>query len=436
MKPGKDIKDVLPPYLVALNLTRRCNLGCQHCYLDAGTRLDGEDGELTTIEVKSLIDDIAGLAPECMIVMTGGEPLLRPDIEELVAHAAKRKLMVVLGSNGVLLNAKRIKRLQKAGLAGAGISIDSLDPEFHDHFRGCPGAWAKTMASLDACREEGMPFQIHYSVTDDNACELDQMIAFAKSAGALALNIFFLVCTGRGEKVTNISMETYEDVLGKITARSRTEKDLMIRAKCAPHFKRMALELDPDWPITLAQGYDAGGCLAGTRYCRVTPEGAVTACPYMETEVGSVRLSSFSDIWQHNEQFEKLRQPKLEGRCGDCEYASVCGGCRARPLARDGNLMGEDFLCGYQPGGGAVIEVLATDGQDVVWSRSAQKRLSCVPPFVRRMVRRSVEDFVREQGRTSVEVGDMAKAAEKRFGKGGMLEKFANVIKRPGVPGD
>ena len=425
-----------PPYLVALNLTRRCNLRCEHCYLDAGTRLEGGRDELSSDEVKRVIDQIADLSDGCMVVMTGGEPLLRPDIEELVEHAAGRGLMVVLGTNGVGLTRERIARLQAAGLAGAGISVDSLEPGFHDDFRGCPGAWRKTMAALDACRDAGLVFQLHFSVTDDNAHEFEAMIEFAKSAGALALNVFFLVCTGRGEKVTNISAETYEDVLRRVTQAAHDETELMIRAKCAPHFKRMALELDPNWPITLAQGYEAGGCLAGTRYCRVTPEGGVTACPYMEAEVGSVRGTEFADIWNHAEQFQALREPKLEGRCGTCEYTKMCGGCRARPFARDGNLMGEDFLCGYTPGQGAVIEPLGDTGGALNWSAAAETRLARVPPFVRRMVRRGVEDYVREQGRDTIEPDDMAAAAKRRFGEGGLQAKFGAGFKRPELPRD
>ena len=425
--------EVAPPYLVALNLTRRCNLRCDHCYLDAGTRLDGGDEELSTDEVKSVIDQIAALSSECMVVMTGGEPLLRPDIEELVAHAADHGLMVVLGTNGVLLTPERIERLQAAGLAGAGISVDSLEPGFHDDFRGCLGSWEKTMAALDACRDAGLVFQIHYSVTDDNAHEFEPMVEFAKSAGALALNVFFLVCTGRGEKVTNISAQTYDDVLRRVTHAAHDEDQIMIRAKCAPHFKRMALELDPNWPITLAQGYEAGGCLAGTRYCRVTPEGGVTACPYMESDVGSVRETGFADIWQNAEQFKALRTPKLEGRCGDCEYSKMCGGCRARPFARYDNLMGEDFLCNYEPGQGAVIEPLGDSGPTLTWSPEAETRLSRVPPFVRRMVRRGVESYVQEQGRDIITPEDMSAVAKKRFGEGGMPAKMRAGFRRPGA---
>lgn len=408
-----------PPFLVALNLTRRCNLRCAHCYLDAGVRRDGEASELSTVEVTALIDEIADLSDETMLVFTGGEPTLRKDLEQLIAHATGRGLMAVIGSNGTLLDDARVARLQAAGLRGAGISVDSLDPAYHDGFRGKPGCWAEAMAAIDACRRADLMFQVHFSVTDDNAGELEDMVDFARSAGALALNVFFLVCTGRGESVTNISRRTYEATLRRVTEIAHSEERLMVRAKCAPHFKRMALELDPSWPITLAHGYDAGGCLAGTRYCRVTPEGAITACPYMEEEVGSLRRQSFPEIWRTAPQLQALRAPKLEGRCGACEYAKMCGGCRARPLARDGNLMGEDFLCGYQPGGGAVIEPLLVDDAALAWSAEAEAWLNRMPAFVRRFVRRQAEARVRDAGGNEVTTEIMAAMAREKFGDRG-----------------
>lgn len=408
------------PYIVALNLTKRCNLNCAHCYLDADILKQGDAGELSSDEVQQILNDIAALSPGCMVVLTGGEPLVRPDIEQLAAHAAGLGLMVVIGSNGVLLNAKRAARLKAAGVMGVGISLDSLDPDYHDEFRGRKGAWGKTMAAIDACRAEKLPYQIHFSVTDDNAHELDDMIGFARNAEAMALNLFFLVCTGRGEKVSNISAETYEKALRQITLRARDEHELIIRAKCAPHFKRMAIELDPDWAITTAQGYDAGGCLAGSRYFRITPEGDVTACPYMEQSAGSLRERSLADIWENAEIFQQMRAPKLEGRCGECEYGKLCGGCRARPLAKDGNLMGEDFLCGYQPRGGAVIEPLQEAGHDIVWTEDAQSRLEHIPAFVRRMVRLRADSHVRETGTNRVTADVLTSLANKRFGKADM----------------
>ena len=408
------------PYLVALNLTQRCNLSCAHCYLDARVMREGATDELSTEELKRTLDQIAQVGPEAMVVLTGGEPLLRPDIEDLASHAARLGLMVVVGSNGILLNADRLARLQDAGVAGIGLSIDSLDPAFHDAFRGRSGAWVKTMAAMDACRAAGMPFQIHFSATEENAHEVDDMVAFARDAGALALNVFFMVCTGRGEKYSGISAEKYEQVLTRVTRAARAEKNLMVRAKCAPHFKRIALALDPEWPITAAHGYDAGSCIAGTHYARITPNGGVTACPYIEEEVGNLRQHSFSDLWRDAPQFAALRAPKLEGRCGACEFQKLCGGCRARPLARGEGLMGEDFLCAYQPKGGAVIEPMGQGSTaTLAWAPEAEAHLARVPGFVRRMVRRRAEDHVRAQGRDRVTRADLEHLARARFGDTG-----------------
>lgn len=422
------------PYLVALNLTRRCNLGCAHCYLDAGMREGVGSDELSTDEVKAIIDDIADMSDECMIVLTGGEPLLRRDITELAAHGSSRGLMVVVGTNGLMLTEKRVAALQEAGVAGVGISLDSLDPDFHDNFRGAPGAWAKVMAGIDACRKAGLGFQLHFSVMEENAHEFADMVEFARASGAIVLNVFFLVCTGRGEKITNITVETYERVLREVTAVAHSEDRLMVRAKCAPHFKRMARELDPDWAITSAQGYEAGGCLAGTRYCRVTPEGGITPCPYIEEEAGSIRETEFAEIWRDAPVFKALRAPVLEGRCGACEYQKLCGGCRARPLARDGNIMGEDFLCGYEPQGGSVIKTGLAAGSDVSWTDDAEVRLARVPSFVRRMVRSRAEAYVEEQGRDVVTADDLALLARRRFGDGGPLAGMRKPPSGGGCP--
>ncbi len=407
------------PFLVALNLTKRCNLACAHCYLDAATLKHGTSNELSTSEVKAVLDDIASLSDECMVVLTGGEPLVRRDIEELAAYAGSLGLMVVVGSNGILLDDKRIESLKVAGVAGIGISLDSLVPEKHDMFRGRTGAWSKTMAAIDACRKSGMAYQLHFSVTNDTAGEIEDMIDFAREAGAMVLNVFFLVCTGRGEKYTDISPENYDKVLRRVVQAAHNEKRLMVRAKCAPHFKRMAMELDPTWPITAAHGYEAGGCLAATRYARVTPEGEVTACPFIETSVGSVRNEGFAHLWREAPMFNEMRKPTLEGRCGACEYSKLCGGCRARPLARDGNLMGEDYLCLYEPQGGAVIEPMPAHKATLEWTDEAIERIGRVPGFIRRLARSRAEDYVREQGRTVVTAQDLSTLAKRRFGDAG-----------------
>ncbi|MBI4273939.1 MAG: radical SAM protein [Rhizobiales bacterium] len=408
-----------PPFLVALNLTRRCNLKCAHCYLDAGTLRAGVPDELRTDEVLVLLGRIASLSDEIMVVLTGGEPLLRQDIETLARHAADLGLMVVVGTNGMLLNSRRVAALRTAGVSAVGISLDSLDPVYHDRFRGLSGAWQATLAGIDACRRAGLMFQIHFTATDDNAHELDDMIAFARDAGAAVLNVFFVVCTGRGRTLSNISAERYETVLRRLVEAARDETTLVVRARCAPHLKRLARQAIPPLPITLAEGYEAGGCLAGRRYCRVTPEGDLTPCPYIEMSAGSVRKTDFALLWVNAPLFAALRSPMLEGRCGACEFAKLCGGCRARALARDNNLMGEDFLCSYQPAGGSVIEPTAPDAPSLAWSEEAEARLRHVPPFVRGFVRRRAEAYARERGEPAVSVMHLHALARRRFGVGG-----------------
>ncbi len=411
---------VEPPFLVALNLTRRCNLKCAHCYLDAGTLCAGAPDELRTDEALALLGRIASLSDETMVVLTGGEPLLRPDVDTIARRAADLGLMVVVGTNGTLLDARRVAALQAAGVQAVGISLDSLDPVYHDRFRGLPGAWKKTLAGIDACRRAGLMFQLHFTITDDNADELDKMIAFARDVGAAVLNVFFVVCTGRGRTLSNISVDRYEAVLRRLAVAARDEPALVVRARCAPHFKRLAIQMVPPLPITLADGYEAGGCLAGTRYCRVTPEGDLTPCPYMEVSAGSVRKTDFALLWADAPLFATLRSPTLAGRCGICEYAKLCGGCRARPLARDGDLMGEDFLCGYQPVGGPAIErAIPSDTEALVWSEEAEARLGHVPAFVRRFVRRRAEAYVRERGERMVTAAHLHALMQRRFAASG-----------------
>ena len=410
---------VAPPYLVALNLTRRCNLRCAHCYLDAGTRQRGGGRELLTAEVKRLLDRIATLDPQIIVVLTGGEPLLRPDFPAIARHATSLGLIPVVGTNGTLLDERRVAQLQEAGVQAVGVSVDSMDADYHDRFRGRRGAWAATVAGIDACRRARLMFQIHFSVTEENAGALPDMIDFARSVGAVALNVFFIVCTGRGEKLADVSRETYGAVLDRVTEAARTETSLLVRAKCAPQFRRIALQIDPDWSITPLHGYEAGGCLAGTRYCRVTPEGDVTPCPYMEMSVGSVRERDFVDIWQDAPLFQQLRGPHLTGRCGICEYRRVCGGCRARPLARTGDPMGEDFLCDYQPQGRPLIEPARDGALALTWSAAAEAIVHRVPPFVRSQVRRRAEAHARSIGASIVLPEHLHALARKRFGAGG-----------------
>jgi radical SAM protein with 4Fe4S-binding SPASM domain len=406
--------------LLAINLTRRCNLACAHCYLDAETLRGGSPNELGAQEVKDLLDQVAARDAATMVVLTGGEPLARRDLEAIIAHGAERGLAMVVGSNGTLLSKRRVRSLRDAGALGIGISVDSLDADYHDRFRGLPGAWARTMAGIENCRSGGLDFQIHFSIGDGNAHELAAMIAFCRATGARVLNVFFLVCTGRGEAMSDISPQRYEEVLRELVESQARYQDLIIRARCAPHFKRVAYQCNPDSPLNRISGRDGDGCIAGIHYCRITPEGGVTACPYIAKEQGNIRERAFLDIWDSSADFQRLRAPELRGKCGDCEYRQLCGGCRARPVALGDDLMDADPVCAYMPRSGPTVVPLSSfENKHVRWSVEADRRLLRIPAFVRKLVKKRAEAYVAELGEELVTPAHLSTLSARRFGSGG-----------------
>lgn len=420
-------------FLLAINLTQRCNLACEHCYLDAHTLQNGSNDELSRDEVCHILDQIAEKTTEVMVVLTGGEPLMRPDLESLLEHGTRRGLSMVVGTNGVMLTDKRVQSLKLAGAMGMGISVDSLDPEQHDRFRGRTGAWEKTLSGIEACRRHELPFQVHFSVTESNANEIPAMIDFARVSGARVLNIFFLICTGRGESMSDISPATYERVLNQLVEAQSENQELLIRARCAPHFKRIAYEHDPRSLLTRAEGYEGGGCLAGIHYCRITPQGDVTACPYIPDSEGNIRQTPFWEIWEQSAGFASLRNPSLTGKCGQCEYQQLCGGCRARPLAMGGSLMDTDPWCSYLPKDGSVVQPLSVaTSSTVTWTAEAEQRLKRVPSFLRKMVKNRAEAHVQELGEHEVTTEHMATLAARRFGDDGPPSMPGKPSDKPG----
>ena len=388
--------DVTPaPYLVAINLTRRCNLNCAHCYMDAEQKATGQGDELSSQELDHLLLEIAAEAPGAIIVLTGGEPLLRQDLPELVATGAKAGLQMVLGTNGVLLDPQRIAELRAAQLSGMGISLDATRAEDHDAFRGVPGSFDRTMDAIGSCKEAGIHVQIHFTVTRSNQDQIEEVALLAREMGASIINFFFLICVGRGERVIDLNSAEYEHALTKIADLQAEQNGIMVQARCAPHFKRILYERDSASPFTRARGYDGGGCLAATRYCRIDPRGEVTPCPYMEISAGSIRDRSFRAIWRDSPLFRSMREPRLEGRCGSCEYSLLCGGCRARSLVETGNLMAEDPSCEYVPSGKEPVPVLEPAGNgtsSVSWTDEARERLREIPIFARQMVSKKLEE--------------------------------------------
>lgn len=412
-------------YSVSWNLTQRCNLFCAHCYISASAGADAAD-ELTTAECYRVMDDIARVNPHIFLILTGGEPLLRKDIFDLAAYGAERDFTVVLGTNGVLLREKQARLMRRSGVLGASISLDSTHADRHDAFRHQAGAWEGAVRATQVLRDEGLDFSLHMSVTDWNVDEIPAMVDLANHLGANVLNFFFLVRTGRGENLTDISAAQYEAILTSLARAQGVGADsdsetasvfnkqedpwsmpvgaagkLLIRAKCAPHFRRLVWELDPGSP--LLRNYAHGSCPAGKYYCRITPRGDVTPCPYMPVVAGNLRQTSFADLWEHADVFEDLREPQLGGRCGTCEFGKICGGCRCRAYATYGDYLAEDPACVYQPGqhGGEVIELPASQTfglevkQELVWQPAARERLNAIPSFARGMVVKGVEAYAR-----------------------------------------
>ena len=387
------------PQLVSWNLTRVCNLACGHCYLDAVQRRSEASDELTTEEALAVVDEIAALAPGAMLVLTGGEPLMRRDLDQLIERAAGHDLMPVIGTNGSLLTAARARRLRAAGAVGVGISLDSIRPDFHDRLRGMAGAWEKTVAGIEAARAAGLAVQLQISIFRENRGDLAAMADFAEEIGALALNFFFLVCTGRGVSQTDLDSATYEATLAEIATLQRERPQLLLRARCAPYMRRrLGLHAGE-----ARDGYESfsSACLAGRSYFRIGPAGDVTPCPYIPDAIGNLRRQMLGDLWRESPLLRRLREEMPGGKCGSCDYRISCGGCRARALALSGDLMAEDPKCAYLPPAGALAESVAESvpiEAGPAWDATAGDLLARIPGFIRRRVREGVERKAREAG--------------------------------------
>ena len=388
------------PHVVAWNLTRRCNLECAHCYISAGPH-ESATSELDTAECLRIIDELLAVNPAPMIILSGGEPLLRQDLNQLAAYAAQRGATVVLGTNGTLLTDERIAGLMAAGVRGVAVSIDSLRPSYHDNFRHGRGALDDTLAALGRLRAQRLDFIIQTTATKGNRAELERIAQWSAEQGAVAFNCYFLVATGRGARMSDLAPADYEIVLADLARWQRQYRgQMMVRAKCAPHFMRHVHAADPDSPIL---NYETR-CPCGTQYCRITPDGKLTPCPYLPEIAGDLRAQTFGEIWTSSPLFARLRQGSLGGKCGRCEYRELCGGCRARAFALEGDVLAADPSCVYEPNGAAVIEAKhdVMYGQDFIpalaWSPSARARLERIPSFVRGVVTKRVEDWARERG--------------------------------------
>lgn len=370
------------PRLVAWETTRACDLACRHCRAMAQPAPDPR--QLTTDEAFRLVDDITAFGEPIILILTGGDPLKRPDIYAIADRATRRGLRVVMSPSGTQVTAASVSRLRQAGVQRISVSLDGSTEELHDGFRRVPGAFAEAVRSLAYAREGGLPFQINTTVTRHNRHDLAAMLRLAVELGAATWDVFMLVPTGRGTVQMEIGPEEYEETLKFVHAASQTAP-IQVKMTCAPHYRRVQLQErrrgsggEGGRPPRGARGASRG-CMAGFGFCFVSHIGEVGGCGYLPLLAGNVRERSLVNIYREAPLFKSIRDPNLlQGRCGICEYRVVCGGCRARALSATGNYLEEEPFCTYQPNP-KNVRVLASVEELIAQAVPHEGRVDAVP---------------------------------------------------------
>ena len=341
--------------MIAWEVTRSCNLNCVHCR--AAANCGPYPGELSTEKCFQLIDEIAAMSSP-VIILTGGEPLLRPDIFKIASYGTNKGLRMVMATNGTLVNTATANKMIQSGIKRVSISIDGKNAPSHDNFRQEKGAFDKAMAGIAAMKDAGMEFQINTTITTANLKQIKDILELTKKLGAAAHHIFLLVPTGRGRDLAEqaITAADYEDTLLWFHQES-LDCSIQLKATCAPHYFRIMHQnkIKGAEPNKKAGGHfheSTRGCLGGITFCFISHVGQVQPCGYLELDCGNVQKQSFADIWENSEVFRNLRDySKYGGKCGKCEFIKVCGGCRARAYEATGDYLAEEPLCLHQPKG-------------------------------------------------------------------------------------
>ncbi len=329
--------------IVAWETTAACNLSCGYCRASA-TQLP-DKRELVHAEAVAFLESIAPLKP--MLILSGGEPLLRPDIFILARRAADLGMRVSLASNGTILSSEIAEQIRKSGISRVSISLDGADAEKHDAIRGL-GSYEAAMRGI-RCLSGRVAYQINFTLTRKNEQDVRSIFDLAEENGAAALHFFFLVATGRGREEDQISPERQEELLLEID-RLREKYGFEVQVTCAPQYARLVAfkKEDNSGDARAGQGGHRrrpGGCLAGRSFVFVSRNGDVYPCGYFPLSAGNIRDKNFIEIWQNSSLFKALRERKLLGRCGQCGFSEICGGCRARAYAATGDFLGPDPSC-------------------------------------------------------------------------------------------
>ncbi len=340
--------------LVAWETTRRCNLRCKHCR--AGAEDHHYPNELDTKASFKLLEQIAEVGKP-IIILTGGEPLLRDDIFDIAAYGTRLGLRMVMAPNGTLITPESARQMKESGIKRISISLDGSTPESHDRFRGLENAFDDSIRGIEIAKDAGLEFQINTTITKTNLEEIPKILSLAEDLGAVAHHIFLLVPTGRGKYIVDsaINAKEYEETLNWFYDQ-KDKTPLQLKATCAPHYYRILRQrakADGKKVTFETHGLDAvtRGCLAGTGFCFISHVGQVQTCGFLDVECGDITKQTFKEVWENSTVFNELRDfNRLENKCGICEFKRVCGGCRARAYEATGSYLEEEPLCSYQPG--------------------------------------------------------------------------------------
>ncbi len=359
--------DIITPrlQLVAWEITRSCNLYCAHCRASADD--NSYSGEMTTGECYRLIDQILEVGRP-IIILTGGEPLVRKDVFQIARYGVSRGLRVVMGTNGTLITEEISSQMKTIPISRVGISLDFPTANLQDDFRGKAGAFEAAMAGIANARRTGLEVQINCTVTRLNVTCLDELLSLALDVGAVAFHPFLLVPTGRGKGLESVELspQEYEQTLNWIYDKQLELGDrIFFKPTDAPHYLRVVSQRRKAAMVNAASssqntGSAAGhghptnaitrGCLAGTGFCFISHQGKVKGCGYLDVEAGDIRKQTFSQIWADSPLFSRLRDLSgIKGKCGRCEYKRICGGCRARAYESTGDYLEAEPYCIYEP---------------------------------------------------------------------------------------
>jgi AdoMet-dependent heme synthase len=346
--------------LVAWEITRCCNLKCAHCRASAGDARSPQ--ELSLQDCYKVIDEILEVGKP-IIILTGGEPLVRPDVFEIARYGVSKGLKVVMGSNGTLITDEIANSLRDIPISRIAVSLDFPVAQLQDKFRGQPGAFDEAMLGISAMKRAGLELQINCTLTSQNIPYLDRLLELAIGLGAVAFHPFFLVPTGRGKglEADELSAEEYEKALNWVYDRQLELGDkIFFKPTDAPHYLRVMKQRQrqsDEAPVVKIEARPFNpahavtrGCLAGTGFWFISHTGVVQGCGYLEVEAGNLRKQSFGEIWAGSPLFRSLRDlSNIKGKCGDCEYKRICGGCRARAFEATGDFLEAEPYCLYQP---------------------------------------------------------------------------------------